>query len=272
MDCRHFEERLAEAMKVIGLVDGLVRSRRENVFRGQEAANAELDAAEKNLFADLLPLMEETLRHLADFERTFGHVEAAAVFRDCHERVRTFLANWAPAAPSRAIGSRMMDFSEQDADEIHSLLEAPAGSPGRIKGEPRSVPPATRLGCADQLPKARGRTMSSNLTRIPFAVDLLPMVESFGCGDEPWQREVSDWIKAPPGAGGAVEELEHGAQVWLYATEEGEVVGFGSLAAASQRWPRSKDPPIPASVIPMLGVDQRLWGQPPGPADGHNGI
>jgi ribosomal protein S18 acetylase RimI-like enzyme len=106
--------------------------------------------------------------------------------------------------------------------------------------------------------------MPSNLIRIPFTEDLLPKVQAFDCGDEPWEREVSDWIKAPRGGGGALDELEHGATVWLYVTDDGELVGFGSLAAAVQRWPRSKDPQVPASVIPMLGVDRKFWGQPPG--------
>jgi ribosomal protein S18 acetylase RimI-like enzyme len=109
--------------------------------------------------------------------------------------------------------------------------------------------------------------MAHELKKIPFAEDLLPKVQAFACGDEPWQREVSDWIKAPRGASGAVDELERGARVWLYVTEDGDLVGFGSLAATTQRWPGAKSPPVPATVIPMLGVDGKFWGQPPGPLE-----
>lgn len=109
--------------------------------------------------------------------------------------------------------------------------------------------------------------MPNDLSRIPFTEELSPKVQAFHCGDEPWQREVSDWIKAGRGAGGAVDELERGTRVWLYVSEGGELIGFGSLAPAMQRWPRAKDPPIAASVIPMLGVDARFWGQPPGPPE-----
>jgi ribosomal protein S18 acetylase RimI-like enzyme len=112
-----------------------------------------------------------------------------------------------------------------------------------------------------------GWQMPSNLLRIPFTEDLLAKVQGFDCGEEPWQREVSDWIKAPLGSGGALDELGQGARVWLYVTQAGELVGFGSLAATMQRWPRSKDPQVPASVIPMLGVDRRFWGQPPRPPE-----
>jgi len=107
--------------------------------------------------------------------------------------------------------------------------------------------------------------MASDLTRISFTEELLSKLQAFHCGDEPWEQEVSDWIKAPRGGGGAVDELDHGTQVWLYANEAGEIVGFGSLGPATVRWPRSKDPPVAASVIPMLGVAKRFHGQPSGP-------
>src|SRR5437870_2919878 len=109
--------------------------------------------------------------------------------------------------------------------------------------------------------------MASDLTRTPFMELLWPKVQAFYCGDEPWQREVSDWIKAPRGAGGALDELDRGTRIWLYVSGAGELVGFGSLAPAMQRWPRAKDPQIPASVIPMLGVDARFWGRSPGPPE-----
>jgi ribosomal protein S18 acetylase RimI-like enzyme len=109
--------------------------------------------------------------------------------------------------------------------------------------------------------------MSSNLTKVPFTEELLPKVQGFDCGEEVWEQEVSDWIKAPLGAGGALDELQQGNQVWLYVDEGGELVGFGSLGITMQRWPRSKDPQLVATSIPMLGVDRRFWGQPPGPAE-----
>jgi GNAT superfamily N-acetyltransferase len=109
--------------------------------------------------------------------------------------------------------------------------------------------------------------MPPQLTRIPFTEELLPKVQAFDCGSEPWQLEVSNWIKAPPGAAGAVDALSRNVQVWLYADEQGNLVGFGSLAEAMQRWPRSKDDPIPVSLIPWLAVDRRFWGKPEGPPE-----
>jgi len=103
------------------------------------------------------------------------------------------------------------------------------------------------------------------LVRIPFEETLLPKVQSFECGAEIWQAEVADWIKKPRGAGGAIDDTENGGlQVWLYATAEGDLVGYGSFGEGMQRWPGTKDPPIAVSVIPWMGVDRKFWGQPPG--------
>jgi hypothetical protein len=106
-----------------------------------------------------------------------------------------------------------------------------------------------------------------SLSRIDFTEQLLPKVQSFDCGSEPWQREISDWIKAPRGSGGAVDALDKHTQVWLYMDEEGNLVGFGSLGVASQRWPGLKDSPIFVSIIPWMAVDRRFWGKPEGPQD-----
>src|SRR5262249_8164208 len=109
--------------------------------------------------------------------------------------------------------------------------------------------------------------MSSDLTRIPFTEESLPKVQGFDCGDEPWEREVSDWIKAPLGEGGALDELQQGSHVWLYVNEADVLDWFGSLCITMQRCPRSKDPQIVVRSIPMLGVDRKFWGQPLGPVE-----
>ena len=102
------------------------------------------------------------------------------------------------------------------------------------------------------------------LIRIAFDDTLLPKVEAFDCGSELWQLEVSEWIKGPRGSDGAINDIENGTSVWLYANEAGEVVGFGSLGESVQRWPGPKDLKIPASAIPFMAVERKFWGQPPG--------
>ena len=107
--------------------------------------------------------------------------------------------------------------------------------------------------------------MAGELKTVPFTAELLPKVQSFDCGDEVWEREVSDWIKHPLGTGGALDELQHGTRVWLYYTAEDGIIGFGSLGEAVQRYPSPKDDKIPAGVITNLAIQTRFRGQPPGP-------
>jgi GNAT superfamily N-acetyltransferase len=105
--------------------------------------------------------------------------------------------------------------------------------------------------------------MSDPLGKVEFteAHLALPKVQAFDCGDEEWEREVANWLKAPKGQNGAVDDLARGTKVWLYVTAAGELVGVGSLGMARLRWPKGKSDPIPASVIPNLGIDRAHRGR-----------
>ncbi len=82
--------------------------------------------------------------------------------------------------------------------------------------------------------------MPTVLRKLVFTPDLLPEVQDFDCGDEPWEQEVAAWIKGSPG--GVLDDLQRGCEVWLYVTEEEGLVGFGSLARSSWRWPDLRRP------------------------------
>jgi ribosomal protein S18 acetylase RimI-like enzyme len=105
------------------------------------------------------------------------------------------------------------------------------------------------------------------LTRIAFTPELLPRVAGMECGDAVWEKEVAEWIKAPIGTGGAADAVGQQVMVWLYETADGQLIGFGSLAAALHL------PPVPgvespsATVIPFFGVDKQFHGQPLGPRE-----
>lgn len=102
----------------------------------------------------------------------------------------------------------------------------------------------------------------SLLRKVPFTEELLPNVQGFFCGDLFWEGEISDWIKDPEQ--GAREVREGQCDAWLYANQDGELVGFSSLGSSNWRWPTPKDPRISLNVIPALGVDKRFWGKPEG--------
>jgi hypothetical protein len=111
--------------------------------------------------------------------------------------------------------------------------------------------------------------MLSNLLKTPFTEQLLPRVRDFCCGRDPWEIEVSDWIKAPfratprPGALDAMTDPERPCEVWLYGTVQGDLVGFGSIGWTEWRWPRpNNDPRVPISIIPYIGVGATFQGKP----------
>jgi hypothetical protein len=131
LECRELEAWLAEAAMVFDLIDLLTHLRREGVFRGLEEASPERDVVEKDLHGRWLSLVGQQLPRLATLEKTFGVVEGAERLRTCHERAASFLATWSPAAVACAVGSRVIEFSEEDADQIRTLLHSPPGSPGR---------------------------------------------------------------------------------------------------------------------------------------------
>lgn len=107
-------------------------------------------------------------------------------------------------------------------------------------------------------------SMGRRLQKIPFSSELQPLVLDFYCGDEPWETEVADWIKSTD----PIKDMQRGTDVWLYVSEEAEVVGFGSLGLSRWNWPLPQDPRVQISLIPMVGIQKRFWGQPEGnPAD-----
>lgn len=116
--------------------------------------------------------------------------------------------------------------------------------------------------------------MTTILKKSPFDGELLPLVSDFNCAEaEPakfWEEEINDWIRMDPAAGdGALFWMRKGTQVWLYANEVDEVVGYGSLCES--RWPDPavvekvlKIKRVPISLIPAVGLDRRFQRGPDG--------
>src|SRR5262249_50409861 len=111
---------------------------------------------------------------------------------------------------------------------------------------------------------AVGRVMPILLSKRPFqpADIYLPAVQNFDCGTEPWELEVSDWIKGKPG--GVLDDLNRAGscEVWLYGTAEDGLVGFASLSEPSWGYPNRSDPK--PNLIPMLGIQRQFRGKPDG--------
>ncbi len=109
--------------------------------------------------------------------------------------------------------------------------------------------------------------MDTGFGKIPFTADLLGHVQTFDCGNEVYQIEVSDWIKnvGPYAVIGCMKRW--GTKVWLYTTGEGDLIGFGSVGSTNWNWPSASDGKVAVALIPSLGVDKRFWHKPEGPSE-----
>jgi hypothetical protein len=101
---------------------------------------------------------------------------------------------------------------------------------------------------------------------VPFSAALLPEVQDFDCGTtNPWETEVSDWIKEPSlDRDGAIADMTNrGTEVWLFRlnSAQGPIVGFASLGESN--WPLNPSPAprTKINIIPNMAVQKVYWGQ-----------
>ena len=95
----------------------------------------------------------------------------------------------------------------------------------------------------------------------------LPEVQAFSCGPDRWDIEVATWIKSRSGSNSALEDMrQFGTEVWLYRTEEGELVGCASLGENTWSFPPPKGPKMLINYIPFMGLVQAFQGKPDGVA------
>ena len=92
-------------------------------------------------------------------------------------------------------------------------------------------------------------------------------VNQFDCGDAVWERDLAGWIRDPERA---LKDIEQGCQVWLWADNNGTLVGFGSLGITSWRVPNpNKSAPQTISVVPAIALSSAYQGKPVGVAPKH---
>jgi len=93
----------------------------------------------------------------------------------------------------------------------------------------------------------------------------LPEVQAFYCGNEPWEKEVAEWIKSRSGDNSVLEDMRnYRTEVWLYRDPAGVLVGFGSLGQNKYTWPLKSKRKELVSVIPFIGVHKDFQGEPKG--------
>ena len=93
-----------------------------------------------------------------------------------------------------------------------------------------------------------------------FSAELLPLVQGFDCGDEPWSRPVSAWIQN----GDALADManpKYGTRVWLYWLRN-RLVGYGSIGLTRRTIPPPAGPYVNVSIIPFFGVQRSYHRKP----------
>ena len=107
----------------------------------------------------------------------------------------------------------------------------------------------------------------AGLSKVCFGAHLLPEVEHFHCGDTLCGINAAKWLKGNPSVTkdcGLSAMEKFGTDVWLYKTDERELVGFASLGPNKWHVPNSDSPRKRVSVIPWLGIEPRFRQKPEG--------
>jgi GNAT superfamily N-acetyltransferase len=104
--------------------------------------------------------------------------------------------------------------------------------------------------------------MPDQLRFVVFTPDLLDAVRDFDYGEEPFQKELADWMRAD-----AVPALERGTKVWLYVNQVGEVVGYGSLGVTRWKYPDAASRKTELVIVPAVALRPVFWGKPEGPRE-----
>ncbi len=94
-----------------------------------------------------------------------------------------------------------------------------------------------------------------------FTPEIQPALAQLHCGDEPWARAATEWIKGSE----VVDSMERlQTSVWIYRDSDDAIIGFGSLEATGwQKWPPPDGRRSRLLYIRQLGIDFKYRGFPP---------
>jgi ribosomal protein S18 acetylase RimI-like enzyme len=92
--------------------------------------------------------------------------------------------------------------------------------------------------------------------------ELQATLARFDCGDEPWCPEINEWIRDLSGQ--VLKAVRNKSDVWLYTTEEQELIGYGVLGSTNWDWPEPGSQPLRVNILTYMGIDLTYRGQPAG--------
>jgi GNAT superfamily N-acetyltransferase len=104
--------------------------------------------------------------------------------------------------------------------------------------------------------------MADLLSAVPFEAAHAALLGDFSCGEEPYEQELADWIRND-----SLATIHRGGKVWLYATTQREIVGYGSLSVTRWNYPEPSSKRISLALIPAVAIQKQFWGKPDGPRE-----
>lgn len=104
--------------------------------------------------------------------------------------------------------------------------------------------------------------MPDHLQIVPFTAEMLDGVRDFNYGDQPYQKELADWI-----CNHAARALGRGTKIWLYRNSTPDIVGYSSLGLTRWHFPEPTSPKTELVIVPAVAIRQCYWGKPEGAPD-----
>jgi len=138
--CQLFEHALNSIIEATLLMREMEQEWRSEVYRGVSLSKVEEVQFVHGLLNSLLTIAKETLKTIARFEFKGYQIDRADEFRSIASALEQNLVNWFPPQLSKSPAMRIDDISEEEADELRAISEAPAGSPGKLKISPLVIP------------------------------------------------------------------------------------------------------------------------------------
>ena len=136
-----FEQALAESVAVFRIIQAWTAAVKRFAFQGAEEFESDWSES-RRAHERWLTVAASRYAQVDRFEREFGRVRNGQELKECILSARDALVNWKPVPVPKALGSREIPISEDDAADLHALRNAPPGSPGKLNWTPQPIPTA----------------------------------------------------------------------------------------------------------------------------------
>lgn len=99
--------------------------------------------------------------------------------------------------------------------------------------------------------------MPDLLRSVEYAPSMLGLIRNFDFGDEPYQKELGQWI-----IDDAEQAMARGTKVWIYVNQADQIVGYGSLGQTNWKYPEPNSNKVTVAIVPAVAIRKEFWGEP----------